>query len=334
MKPSRPRSLRVVTLIALGTLLSACGLLDVPNDVDVKAVPVDLKFGAQITKKIEPPDIGDLGEPPIIDLDLPPVEEKEEKPRKTIEVCPVTTADAARAPSKGEIKSFEESPVEGSYFTYFEGQFPDAGFQRAVAYKTVEDVEENSNGTEYAFTVRDDNILLGLEMGFRVVYTQDEGVPDGISLTKMVLPRHNDDGSIDDFAFVPQPPLGLMDFPINPGAEKISTGVDNEPKTEAPAENPLGGGLLAPSGNNMRSTLTVGSREIIEVCADLAQAWRTNWKIEITGEYDVTLTGTFWFDTSEGKGGVPIRTDFVLEGNVEEGIFLSSILRLDPGDLA
>lgn len=335
MKPSKSRSLRVVPLVALSMLLSACGLLDVPSDVDVKAVPVDLKFGAQISKTVAPPDIGVLTDPPIIDLNpLPDDPTTPPKRRKPVVVCPPTTADAARDFSPGVIETFENGPLEGQYPTYFEGQFAEAGFARSVGYKSIEDVEENSNGTQYTFTVRDDNVILGMEMSFQVVYTQDEGVPDGISLTKLVVPRHNEDGSIDEFAFVPQPPMGIMDFPIGAGSEKITTAVDNEPKTAAPADNPLGGGLLAPSGNNMRSTFTVGGRETISVCADMARPWKSNWELEITGEYDLTMSGTFWFDTSKGKGGMPIRADYILDGNVEKGTFLSTILRLDPGDLA
>lgn len=336
---SRPRSARAVALASLVLVASSCSLLDVPNEVGIRAVPVDLKFGALKQPKVEQPTIGEL--PPVPDIVLPDFndDEPEAKPKPPPEICPVTKADAPENESRGEIISAEEMPREGPYFSEYQAHALDGTYTYTIGFKEVT-AEENAEATGYTFSVQDvvpvftggGNAVVGMDMSFQVVYTRPEPEPDGMSLTRLVLRSVTEEGELVEYPFVPNPPIALVEFPIVQGSKLTREAVDVEGKEEG-ATNPITGQpILTPSGNNMKSVFEIGSREIIEVCADLAQAWRANWNIEITGDFNVNLSGAFWFDTSKGKGGMPIRNDYILTGDIEGGTFASRILRIDPGD--
>lgn len=328
MKPSiPPRALAALAAIAL--LTSACSFLSVPNEVSVHKLPVDLTFGGETAPTSTPPPV-----PPLPDItDIPPVlpddpGDDTPPPKPPPPICPPTSAIAPE--SAVASIGFEDAPEPGTYLFQFIGNEENGTPLVLRGYRTLENYVE----TEADFTYTVSDTMTGAKWSFRV----EPEAPDasntattGLYLTKVELPKSTFDLAAGTFTFEPASPLKMLAFPIQPGTEQVASAPDVAPKTATPITNPLTGApLLSPSLNAMQMTTTIGSPEIFEVCEDLAQAYKANIDLEMTGEYNVHILGAFYLWTQ--RGGWPIREDFVVSGDVMPGNFAATLMKLEPGD--
>lgn len=323
MKRSSP--LRALVLATtLGLLATSCSLFTVPPDVDVRKITVDLAFGGEPPKTFTPPPPPPLGGPPVID-EPPTTDEEPEKPQPPL--CPPTSAVAPDDPAVASI-GFDHEPEQGNYlFRWIGNQENNAPFG-TVGYKTIENVQATTEG--FTFTLNDG--FTRARWTFEARPISDTSQTGGLFLTRLDLPEGNlFDPTARVLPFEPEPPLQLLSFPIQSGSSITAEGVDTAPKAQTGVTDPITGApILAPSANSMTMETLVGSTERFEVCEDLAQAWKVNIDLEIAGQYNVHLLGSLWLATQ--YGGWPIRSDYVVSGDLMAGNYADSLMKIKPGD--
>lgn len=324
MKRSNPR--RFATTVALLALLgTSCSSFRVQSDVAIKQVPVDLTFGA---KAQDQPSAAPLPPLPDVPRYLPPRPSVpgpfNPPPVPKEPLCGVTTAIAARDPSTPSISN-DQRPREGTYLFRFDGNLDgQPAREGVVAYKAISSTSEEPEG--FSYSVKSD--FDGLVLHFEVRPVAEEQQLPGLFLKRIDIPRA--DGEEAPAAFIPGSPLKLLAFPIESGTRQTASGPDVASKRDTGIANPTAPGTVyQPSANTMTSRVDVGAREIIEVCADLAQAWKVNWELEIAGDFNIQMIGTFWLDTA--YGGWPVKEDFIILGDLVNGNFASNLMKLDPG---
>ena len=328
MKHLKRRS-SAAAIFALAALMSSCSFLHLSNDVAVKAVPIDLTFGASIpptTAPLQPPP-AIIVPPPVPTLPpLPTPPPVPTPPPEPVFACPEhPTALGARDPSTPDITP-DEAPKEGVYLYRFQGQYggPNAGLSTIIGYKTVSNVQTvDATLGSFTFQVEDPFNHIVLVLLAKPISSTDP--LDGLFLQEIDIPSANL-AMTDPLKFIPAQPLRMIDFPIQPGTNQTLAAIDTGQK---PSSAP--GGVLPPlpSADTITSNFTVGAAESVDVCADIAKAYKGNWELKITGQYNADLAGTFWIDTA--YGGLPVKDDFTLTSDtLETGNFSSNLMRLDP----
>jgi hypothetical protein len=117
---------------------------------------------------------------------------------------------------------------------------------------------------------------------------------------------------------------------VEQGTKFSAQAADVAPKSATPVDDPLTGApILSPSANAIRSELQVGPPERFIVCEELGMGWKSTWNLEITGEYNLRILGTFWMSTQ--YGGWPTKDEYVIIGDLIPGVFSSNMMKLDPG---
>ncbi|MFA5891271.1 MAG: hypothetical protein WDA27_10060 [Actinomycetota bacterium] len=323
MTRSNPR--RTATTIALLALLgTSCSSFRVQSEVAIKQVPIDLTFGAKAVAAPSRPPLPPLPPlprylppPPYVPVPVPP-----SVPAGPL--CGVTTAIAARDTSTPDISS-KQRPQEGTYLFNFDGGLEgEAAREGVTAYKTISSTAEEPEGFSYSIKSEFDGVVLH----FEVRPTTEEQQLPGLFLKRVDIPQKKSEDA--PATFIPASPLKLLAFPIEVGTSQTASGPDVASKRDTGISNPAAPGTIyQPSANTMTSRVDIGAREIIEVCADLAQAWKVNWDLKIAGDFNIEMIGTFWLDTA--YGGWPVKDDFILTGDLANGNFASNLMKLDPG---
>lgn len=320
--------LRAILLGMVVTFVTtSCGFFQIQNEVGIKEVGVDLVFGgAAVEEPVQPPDI-ELPEVPPIELPEPPPPEPPPPPPPPL--CPPTTAIAARDPAVAAITN-DHRPEEGNYLHRFDGNFEDQRFIFTFGNKVISNVADSGEGFEYS--IQDRFNLTRLT--FRAQPISETNPLNGLFLVRVEIPEEPPTPLAPSprlLTFEPAAPLRLLAFPIQAGAEEEAQAIDVAPKSTTPISDPLTGSpILSPSGNAISSFLRVDSPERIQVCEDLAQGYKAAWDIEITGEFNLRILGSFWLGTQ--YGGWPIKDEYVVIGDLIPGNFASNLARLDPGD--
>jgi len=320
--------LRAILLgIVVTFVTTSCGFFQIQNEVGIKKVGVDLVFGGTTLElPVEPPDI-QLPEVPPIELPEPPPPEPPPPPPPPL--CPPTTAIAARDPAVAAITN-DNRPEEGNYLHRFDGNFEDQPFVFTFDNKVISNVADSGDGFEYS--IQDRFNLMRLT--FRAQPISETNPLNGLFLVRVEIPEQRPSPLAPSprlLTFEPAAPLRLLEFPIQAGAEISAQAIDVAPKSTTPIEDPLTGSpILSPSGNAISSYLRVDSPERIQVCKDLAQGYKAAWDVQISGEYNLRILGSFWLGTQ--YGGWPIKDEYVVVGDLIPGNFASNLARLDPGD--
>lgn len=324
MKLSKLRKVAPLALAMLA-LATSCSYLKVPDDVSIKAVPIDLTFGVA-KEKTGPQDRLPTPVAPSELPTLPPDDKPPEEDPDPPELCPPLAELGAREAPKS-IERPDHEPREGKYLHLWAGNFDGREQFFTVGLKDVsqvfEDPEANAPNSFY-FTV-DDNVV-GMKYWFQVRPIAEGGDQDPSDLPGLYLKRLDlrPNGQSDKFAFIPASPLRLAGFPFVEGTTERQSAPDIAPKNQLPIP-----GLPQPTANTIISEFQLGRIDTIQVCAKLARAFSVNWKIEIHGEFEHELFGTFWFQT--GMGGWPIREQYTMLGDqLVAGNFESYLLNLDP----
>jgi hypothetical protein len=323
---NRPR-LRSWAALAPATAatVSACSRFQVASDVEIPRVPISLTFGA---KPPAPPDFGFVPSlppafilpPPILPPPPPPDDGDEE-------LCPPVKAVGARDAAVTEITDANK-PKPGTYLFRFAWNYSGQEDQFLIGYKSVSASQNETNG--FIFFVKDPHT--GIEWNFeshpRVDNPDDPNSQlSGFFLRQLLIPQNDKGDKLIPFRPAQQG-LRILNYPITDGDHVTSSAPDTAVKSDVPnSPNPL---LVTPPRSEIVSDVIVGSREIIDVCADLAQAWKINWTLRISGGYNVYLSGSFWLATQ--YGGWPIREEYFIDGDLVKGNFASQMMRLDPGD--
>ncbi|HVL33378.1 MAG TPA: hypothetical protein VM600_07340, partial [Actinomycetota bacterium] len=206
-----------------------------------------------------------------------------------------------------------------------------------IGYKSVSSASIEGSDGEFAFSVEDG--FNGMRIFYEarpIVETESNpsaGGADGLFLKRIDWPVRSEGGETRRLSFIPTPMLQILDFPIEPGKEIITTGHDVANKRDTG----LDGAPSLSSSNNMRLSATVGNKDQFDVCEDQAQAWPVNLNLEIAGDYNLQMIGTFWMATQ--YGGWPIKEEYILLRDdavtadpLITGNFSSSMMKLDPGD--
>jgi hypothetical protein len=341
MKRSRSAAILGMTLALLAT---GCSRFAPKAGVDINTVNVDLAFGVDIEKLLETP-TATPPPPPVIDLPTvpppstpPPPPEPPEPPP-----CPVNTNPSTRDGEAGTNiakQEFREGgtgasgamPRSGDYFTWYEYNHSGEPARKGFDYKSIGRIR-NLVQPEGAFSyeVEDSPQGHGIDWTFVIVPGSDSAenpsAAAGIYLQEMHLPTK--DRSEKQQFVVTDPGTKLVDFPIQNG----NRSEDSQPVPSDPNTNDT-----IPSfgtANVMKITSTVGSRDTVYVCEELADSWRVGVTIELTGpDADVKLIGNFWI--APQYGGWPIQELFTIDGGAAHmsGNYFTRLSRLDPGKVA
>lgn len=316
--------------VTMAVATTSCSFLAVPSEVGIKQVPIDLTFGGELPDQ----DDGSVGPPPVLppaivpEPTLPPAPEQP-KPKPKPDLCGPTLASAvARDPAPASITSTnvqDTFPTEGTYLYSFIGNFENRQLFFDIAHKELGNIQDVGEG--YSFSVADP--FNGTVWWFEAQPETDTSANPGLFLQKIEIPEEPaTPGGLPPrrLEFTPAAPLKVLNFPIQPGERVRSAAVDNAPKTE----DPVTGGLQLPSANTITSTVDVGSREIILVCEELAQAWKVNWALQIAGEYNLDIVGSFWLATQ--YGGWPVKEEYTISGDLIPGNFATNLMKIDPGN--
>ena len=334
MKPSKPFRAFALALAA-GVLMSSCSLLQVKSEVAAKEINLDITLGAP-----PPPEQADRGEialPTIepIPIDIPdPFDDDidEPPPPPPPPFCPpFPTAFGARKPSEldvnvSDIPERDNSPVAGSYLFRFTGNYNEDRAYDTVSLKFLESQLRDVETNELKFTIddTDTNIKLHLHSVGQLRADDTPNPTPGLFLTAIEIPQK--DRSLENrLKFEPAGEIKLLTYPIEEQATWTET------KTDIAGKEPIAPDVLTPSVNQMRSVIHVGAREDVAVCEDISRAWKVNWDLRITGQYETVLSGLLWLDT--GMGGWPVREDLVMSSEpLISGNFTSNLMKLDPTD--
>ncbi len=343
MKRSRSRNVAVLA-VAFATLTS-CSAFRAKPEVEVQAVPVSLIFGAKV-KKAEPaaplPDFPTT--PPPFEVPPPPppppkTDPCEENPYQRgcagFQLCPPPSAPSARDASPNDIRVGENEPrpVEGKYLFAHYGNHSGEPEQLYITENDLTGIGPVADeGYYFSFFNRVNNVHMRFEVhpspGIDEEADPQADAP-GLFLKQIDIPPKS---ATDDRAYVfgPTDPIRMMTFPINAGEIVEDASPEFSPKRGTGVPDADGNEILQPSSNTLRSHVEVGAPEIVEVCADLAQAYKITWTLTITGDFQATMTGTFWISTA--YGGWPIKESYVIAnaGELIEGNFSASLMRLDP----
>lgn len=316
--------------VVLALVSTSCALFAVPNDVGVKNLTVDLTFGGNQPPTNEP--LPDFSLPPVPVIELPEPPPPIPPPPPPPPICPPPPSTAApRDPAVPTINP-HNVPQLGEYMSRSQGNYENEEPFIRISTKDVTNLVQQGDG--FRFSVKDTVTQMRLTLEAQPINEDDPANRPGLYLVRMELPAERPQiGGLDPraLAFEPAEPLQLTPFPIQPGTDTTDAAPDVAPKNETPIQDPITGApLLSPSLNSMASTMIVDSAETIVVCSSLAQAYRASWDLEITGEFNIRILGTFWLATQ--YGGWPIKDDFVVVGDLLPGNFSSSLMRIDPTD--
>lgn len=350
------RSSVLPRLLAIGLLLTltttACGLFAIQSEVGLKKVNVDLTFGANLeplpTVTFPPPPPPATVPPiPTLDpscsdgldndddglIDFPadpgcdnPTDDDESEPPPPL--CGPTTATAAEDATVATMTYPDNVPEEGNYLFQVLGNFENEPFFNAFGHATISNIAQVGEGFEY--TIADPITLMELTFQAQPI-SETDPVGDGLFISRIQLPEDRTSPQPRLLAFEPAQPIRVLEFPIEPGASVSGQQIDVAPKSTTPITNPVTGlPVLSPSGNAVRSSTKVEAPETVIVCEELGRAYKMNWDLQITGEFNVRILGTFWMATQ--YGGWPMRADYLVVGDLIPGNFISNLAKIDPGD--
>ena len=337
MKLSKlPRT--AAAMLAVAVLTASCSVFHVASDVGVQQVNVDLNFGVKKAPKPQPQ--AEISIPPVsfpsffgqdpcaidptavdcVDPNPPP----QPKPKPLCALHP--SAIAPRDVAGPSITSLNV-PAEGPYLFHYKGNYDGKPAFNIVGYKLIGDVTDESaiyGADAFSYSVEDQ--VLHYRLVFLVIPQTENSQNDGLYLKEADFPEKDLPFGGKPYTFIPASPMLLVAFELNSGDEQTSAGIDTSGKQANPAGLPP-----KPSANEMKSHTVAGSRETIDACDDLIQAYRVSWDLQITGEFDEHMLGTFWLATQ--YGGWPVRSDYVLSSQkLISGNFEERIMRVDPGD--
>lgn len=348
MKPSKQFKFAALA-VTVGIALTSCSLLRVKTEVAAQEVKLDLTLGAPPVAAFPTQSQIALPTIPIPSFTpFPPVDEPTETPtpEPTFSCPPQPTAQGARDVADPDVNvsdldpEQDDTPVEGEYRFRYEYNYEAEPATRTEGHKILELMPDNPttqqkgrdlDRNELRFSV--DDTITNIKMYFHTVGVETlDSTPNanpGLYLTAIEIPRK--DRLLENrYFFDPEPDLQLLRFPIEEDMNVVSAASDAGLKNDLPVPGTPG----RPSANQMRSEVTVGGREQIEVCVDYAQGWKVNWDLRIEGESPIVMNGLFWLATA--YGGWPVREEFVLSVPIAavnpliSGNFSSNMMMLDP----
>lgn len=346
MKRSRS-SLVLVTVLAL--VGSACSRFAPKADVSINTVGIELAFGVDVEELLKPPPVIPTT-PPLI-FELPP-----EQPLPPLPPAPPPTpfclpnqtqsprdgqAPPSVKPGNFDVKHPEAGgnfPRRGSYPTFYQGNYAGEESFNRFSNKKIGVFRETKDLSLFYYKVTDEGH--GVSMEFSIVYEASQNEDGdtsnsnltGIYLRSITLPLKED--PLLNRVYIPANAetggLKLATFPL--GGGQVTE--DTQPNRAANEQEVNGETLpLSPPSATLSSKVIIaGKPQNVLVCDQLAQAWRFNTSIEITGDVDVSIIGSFWFATQ--YGGWPIQEAFTMDGGDTfiSGNFLGRLARLDPGE--
>lgn len=337
---------------ALATLLSGCSKFTAQTGVDIKEVNIDLAFGKApstnpSTQPLLPPDVPLELPPP----NLPPPPVFQDTPI----LCPPVSAvgaDKAASTSVSADSDFYNymKTRQGTYLFDYVWNYANKPQVHRYGTKDLGELQlENDNyqgSTPGGFSFdMHDNVDPKVVLGFGswgedpTASTNGQGQADeqdhdGFFFNQIVVPRDVKNSEADAFRGQAQY-FKLLDYPITEGQHFTYSQPDTGFKPGNQVADPVNGGFLPmPAQGTLTITSDVGAKQIIAVCDKLAQAWEVNIHItaQENGPYSFDLVGKFWLAT--GYGGMPVREDFTISGDLIQGNFFSQMMRLDPGEFA
>lgn len=335
--------------VTLGFLLPACGFFSVKNDVSVKRVGVDLVFGAQSLSP-QPSFSGGATFPTFAPPTLTTPPQPTFSPEPPEELCPPTTALGAELETvprptfdddpktHDHVPEINDNTSEGVYLNAFDGNLTGQRTAQSGANNLViHNFQLQAGFTPqsqlgFQFSLRDE--FNGVDMEFYVnPGTEDEQTDEGgLYLKSITIPTKGPlEKGVEYLSFItPAPHVKLLDWEVTPGATLSSSAGDVASKRVVPFDDPTGAvnQVPLPSANSITSSTTVGKGENIPICATIGQGYQTTWDLKITGEFNVRLVGTFWLATQ--YGGWPIKSDYIMFGDLVGGAFSNHLMRLHP----
>jgi hypothetical protein len=259
-------------------------------------------------------------------LPPPPPEEKDPKPRP--EICGPTTAVSARDQAPASIEAGDRHrPQEGTYLFDFVGNYENGPLLFDMDHKVVSAATDVGEG--FSFSIHDP--FNSITWWFEAQPVTPTNANPGLFLQKVQIPAGPPESGVPQrgLDFTPAAPLKILNFPIVPGDRVRAAALDTASKSETPADGPGGQPLLTPSANTITSTVDVGSSERIIVCEELAQAWKINWVLQMAGEYNLDIIGSFWMGTQ--YGGWALKDEYSITGDLIPGNYASNLMKIDPG---
>jgi hypothetical protein len=336
-------------VLALAFAVSACSNLAPKADVGINKVGVDLAFGVDVEELLEPPPLPPPPPPIFVPPPAPPPLPPPPPPPPPTPFCPgVQTQSPRDGQASPSVKPGEFDPDDperggnyprrGSYATFYQGNYAGEPTKSGYAYKNVGVRRDDANTNSFFYTVTDEGH--GVTMEYTIIYPSQESEGDessnaelaGIYLRSIRIPLAAD--KTQSRVFIPANAetggLKLASFPLGAGQRTEST----QPNRAANDVDVQGQTLpLAPPSATISTSVVVAQPQNVFVCDQMAQAWRFNTNIEITGDVDVSLVGSFFIATQ--YGGWSIQEIFSIDGGGTfiSGNFLARLARLDPGEV-
>ncbi|MFP5224165.1 MAG: hypothetical protein ACLGH3_01200 [Actinomycetota bacterium] len=340
----------LASVLALAFAVSSCANLAPKADVSIGKVAVDLAFGVDVEELLEPPPLPPPPPPNIfIPPDEPPPLPPPPPPPPPTPFCPGVQTNSPRdgqAPPSVRPGPFDPDdperggnwPRRGQYPTFYQGNYAGEPSKSGYDYKRVGVRRDNESTNSFFYTVIDEGH--GVTMEYTIIYPSQasenaessNAEVAGIYLRSIRIPLAAD--KTQSRVFIPANAetggLKLASFPLGAGQRTDST----QPNRAANDVEVEGQQLpLAPPSSTISTSVIVAQPQNVFVCDQMAQAWRFNTSIEITGDVEVSLIGSFWMATQ--YGGWSIQEVFSIDGGNTfiSGNFLARLARLDPGEV-
>lgn len=337
-------------VITVAMVASSCSRFAPKADVSINKVGVDLAFGVDVEKLLEPPPLPPPPPPPPFELPPPPEIPPPPPPPPPTPFCPgVQTqsqrdGDAPPSMRPGEFNPKDPSrggnwPRSGKYPTFYQYNYAGEQTEAGYDYKRIGIRRDDASTNSFWYTVFDERH--GVTLEYTIIYEANatEGADSsnsdiaGIYLRSLRLPLKTD--PTKSRIFIPANAeaggLKLASFPLGGGQTTESTQPNRAANDVDVQGNQLP--LSPPSSTIATRVIIAGKPQNVFVCDQMARAWRFNTSIEISGDVEVSLIGSFWIATQ--YGGWAIQEVFSLDGGNEfiSGNFLGRIARLDPGEV-